>query len=114
MSRATFVLIDGELIQKTRDGEYTKEYLNKRALQATDPFHGYGSDTMPGGVNGTLNHADGKRYDSKSEYHKAVKAKGCVVVGNDLNNKQFKREIRGDFNVRPQFKEAVQKAFQQG
>lgn len=35
------------------------------------------------GTSGVLNHADGKVYDSKSEYYKAVKAAGCVIVGND-------------------------------
>lgn len=65
------------------------------------------------GLNGVLNHADGKKYDSKSEYAKAVRAKGCRIVGNDLNNAKYKtpleRGIRGDFNVRPQLKEAVQR-----
>lgn len=41
------------------------------------------SDTLGEGVQGTFNHADGKKYDSKSEYYKAVKAAGCVVLGND-------------------------------
>lgn len=70
-------------------------------------------DDLPGGVNGMLSHADGKRYDSKSSYARALKAKGCRVVGNDWNKAEWKppieRGVRGDFNVRPQLKEAVQK-----
>ena len=30
-----------------------------------------------------VNPADGKRYDSKRAYEKAVRAKGCVIVGNE-------------------------------
>lgn len=70
-------------------------------------------DTLPGGVNGMLSHADGKRYDSKSQYERAVRAKGCRVVGNDYNKAEWKppleRGVRGDFNARPQLKEAVQR-----
>ena len=71
------------------------------------------SDYLPGGVNGMLSHADGKRYDSKSQYERAVKAKGCRVVGNDFNGATYKtpleRGVRGEFNVRPHLKEAVQR-----
>ena len=35
------------------------------------------------GMEATLNHADGQRYDSKRAYEKAVKAAGCEIVGND-------------------------------
>lgn len=31
----------------------------------------------------TVNHADGQRYDSKRAFEKAVKAKGCEIVGNE-------------------------------
>ena len=73
-------------------------------------IYGFGAD----GMQDTFNHADGKWYDSKSQYIKAVKAKGYEIVGNDLNNKEFKRpEVRGDFNVRAQMQEAVQKVLQQ-
>lgn len=41
------------------------------------------SDYIGEGVQGMYSHADGKQYDSKSEYYKAVKAAGCVVLGND-------------------------------
>lgn len=37
------------------------------------------SDTMPD----TINHADGKTYNSKRAYEKAVRAAGCVIVGNE-------------------------------
>ncbi len=76
-------------------------------------YAGYGRDSIGEGVQGILNHADGKKYDSKSQYERALRAKGCRVVGNDWNNATYKtpleRGVRGDFNVRPQLKEAVQK-----
>lgn len=33
-----------------------------------------------------LNHADGKMYDSRSGYYRAVKAAGCEVVGSDVKS----------------------------
>lgn len=115
MSRETYVQINGKFICKARDGVITDEYSRACGNKKSNPFSGYGSDTLGSDVNGVFNHADGLRYDSKSEYHRAVKAKGCRVVGNDFNDKQYKRpEVRGDFNIKPQFKEAVQRAIQQG
>lgn len=54
------------------------------------------SDTLGEGVQGLLNHANGKKYDSKSEYYKAVKAAGCEIVGNDAPRER-KAETRGEF-----------------
>lgn len=36
-----------------------------------------------GGIEGLRNHADGKIYDSKRAYEKAVTRAGCVIVGNE-------------------------------
>lgn len=113
MSRATYVLVDGELVTKSVDGVTTNEYSKLYASRKTNPFAGYGSDTLPGGVNGLVNHADGKRYDSKSEFTKAVKARGCEIVGNDMNNAEWKppieRGIRGDYNARKELRDAIQR-----
>lgn len=72
------------------------------------------SDNLGEGIQGVLNHADGKYYDSKSQYTRAVVASGARIVGNDYNNAEYKtpaeRGIRGDFNVRPQLKQAIEKA----
>lgn len=71
------------------------------------------SDSLGEGVQGIINHADGKLYDSKSSFEKAVKAKGCHVVGNDWNKAEYKtpaeRGIKGNFDSRRELKEAVQK-----
>lgn len=87
---------------------------SKRSLWAKDKVKPRGpTDHLGEGVQGVFNHADGKRYDSKSEFEKAVRAKGCRVVGTDWNKSEYKtpleRGVRGDYNVRPQLKEAVQK-----
>lgn len=112
MARATYVLINGELVTKAVDGVVTDEYSRLTSYNKSNPFNGYGSDNL-GGVDGILNHADGKHYDSKSQYERAVRAKGCRVVGNDWNNAQYKtpleRGVRGDFNVRRELKQAVEK-----
>jgi len=114
MARATYVLINGKLVTKAVDGVITDEYSRLVSHSKSNPFNGYGSDNL-GGVQGILNHADGKRYDSKSQYNRAVVASGCRVVGNDWNNATYKtpieRGVRGDFNVRPQLKQAVEKVF---
>ena len=58
---------------KTIDG------LLVRVGEATCPTNYGGSDSLGEGVRGVFNPADGKTYDSKSEYYKAVKAKGLVI-----------------------------------
>ena len=89
------------------------ESLQRTSRPKDGHFTGYGSDTLPGGVNGIINHADGKRYDSKSQYERAVRAKGCRIVGNDFKDVTYKtpleRGIRGDFNVKRELKQAVEK-----
>lgn len=114
MARAVYVLIDGKLVTKSIEGVTTAEYSRLSSKRKQDkPLGTYGSDVLPGGVNGILNHADGKRYDSKSQFERAVKAKGCRIVGNDLNNATWKppidRGIRGDFNAKKELREAVQR-----
>lgn len=101
MSRITYVLVGGELLTKSINGVITDEYAGLGNSSSRNPFAGYGRDSLPGGVNGIVNHADGKRYDSKSQYERAVRAKGCRIVGNDWNNQDHsRREVHGDYNVR--------------
>ena len=38
-----------------------------------------------------LNHADGRHYDSKRAYEKAVRAAGCEIVGNEDLSKHVKK-----------------------
>lgn len=63
------------------------------------------------GVNGLLNHADGKIYDNRSMYYKAIEKKDChIIEGGELEkhrNPQA-RETRGDFNVSKELRRAIQ------
>jgi hypothetical protein len=112
MARETIVLHQGKWVTKSIDGVITEDYLRLVGHKKVNPFDGYGSDNI-GGSDGVFNHADGKRYDSKSQYERAVRANGCRVVGNDLNNQTWKtpleRGVSGDFNARAQLQQAIQK-----
>lgn len=64
------------------------------------------------GLQGLRNHADGKLYDSKSQFRNATKRAGCVEIGNEPAKEwkaPLERGIQGDFNVQPALKEALQK-----
>jgi len=39
----------------------------------------------------TLNHADGRHYDSKRAYERAVRAAGCEIVGNEDLSKHVRK-----------------------
>ncbi len=87
------------------DAEIAKE--NKNFVSSSNFAPNIISDYMPGGAGQALrNMADGKMYDSKSAYNKALKASGHYVVGND--KQEQKKEVRGDFNVREALKGAIQ------
>lgn len=64
------------------------------------------------GLQGIINHADGRTYDSKSDFRKATRRAGCVEVGTE-KPKEWKtpleRGVQGDFNVAPALKEALQR-----
>lgn len=98
-----FGLYDAKIREVVEENKKFQRSVQKKIMVISDDL----------GLKGVLNHADGKIYDSKSEYSKAVRQKGCRIVGNDYNNVTMKtpleRGIRGDFNVRPQLKEAVQR-----
>lgn len=67
------------------------------------------------GLHGVVNHADGKRYDSKSEFRKATRRAGCYEVGTDIKPRDVdwktptERGVRGDFDVKPALKDALHK-----
>lgn len=56
-------------------------------------------------VDGVVNPANGKRYDSKSKYYKDLKAQGLHISDSSEHNK--KREFQGDYNVRKELTEAT-------
>lgn len=51
------------------------------------------------------NPADGKVYDSKSSYYKALKQSGSHVI--EAGEKHSSKEIKGDYNVRKELTQAV-------
>ena len=57
-------------------------------------------------IDGVLNPATGKRYDSKAKYYADLKATGHMVVEAGMSEKH--RETRGDFDVRKELKQAAQ------
>jgi len=111
MARQTYVMHNGELLLKAEDGVLTDAYLSL-PHDNQSIFHGFGRDQLGDGVKGIMNHADGKRYDSKSQYERAVRATGCRIVGNDYNGKTFNRQLEGNFNPRNELKQAVQRVMQ--
>lgn len=59
------------------------------------------------GTKGVFNPANGKTYDSKSEYGKSVKAAGMEIVGNDAPT-TTRTEVRGDFDCRKDIAQAIE------
>lgn len=64
------------------------------------------SDSVGGGINGIKNMADGKHYDSKSAYRKALRAQGMVEMGTDAP-KEGKKTLDGDFNCEKDVAQAM-------
>lgn len=62
-----------------RDGEL----IEKRLAPPLHPTHGQGPMLIRDGMDHTWNPVNGKHYDSKSEYYKAVRAAGGEIVGNE-------------------------------
>lgn len=69
MSRTVYVFRDGEWVDRD----------TARPLHASRPAHGVISD----GMDAIQSMADGKMYDSKSNYYRDLKARGYEVVGNE-------------------------------
>lgn len=76
---------DGEIVETDEvftNGRY--RMIGDKLVRIGDgrswPVH-YGKEDL--GISGVLNPADGKRYDSRSAYERAVKDKGLVIVGDD-------------------------------
>jgi hypothetical protein len=64
-------------VSEYSEGRYTED--GWIAYQVSHPCH-----IGPDGMDATFCPADGRTYDSKSAYYKAVKNKGLQVVGNDM------------------------------
>lgn len=89
------------------------ERHKEKKIEVPKPFkpkvYGTSANGIMDTMRATINPVDGKIYDSRSVYNRAVKASGCEIVGNDMKTPTKPREIRGDFNVRKELKQAVHK-----
>jgi hypothetical protein len=56
---------------------------------------------------GVMCPADGKRYTTRKEWNDTLKARGFIEVGDQAKAERSK-EVRGDFNVAKELKDAVQ------
>lgn len=72
------------------------------AQQTTQRSHFVISDTL----DGVLNPADGKRYDSKSKYYRAVRDAGCEIIGNEPMTPKARQYDPGP--VAPDIKRAIE------
>lgn len=91
MSRETYVLRDGQLVPK---------HLAAPREGGAGPF------VITDGMDPTMNPADGRTYDSRSQYVRAVKAAGCEIVGNDLMGHRSARNFDAG-PVGPDIKRAI-------
>lgn len=69
MARATYVLRNGELVEKHLAG----------------PLHASADapQVIRDGMDPTFNHATGRLYDSKRAYERDTRRAGCVIVGDE-------------------------------
>jgi hypothetical protein len=69
MARVTYVLRNGELVEK----------------RLAAPLHASAEapQVIRDGMDPTLNHATGRFYDSKRAYERDTRRAGCVIVGNE-------------------------------
>lgn len=83
------------------------EEENRKFVSNRKAFHYVITDTIGEGVKGVHNPVDGKRYDSKSAYHRKLKETGHhVFEGTPNPNKVLNK---GDHNVFKELKEAAHK-----
>lgn len=59
------------------------------------------------GMDAIMNHADGMMYDSRSQYERAVKAAGCVIVGDDIQEPKAP-EVLSDNDLAKDIKTSIE------
>jgi hypothetical protein len=100
--RERFVISDGVLLPWDRiaRARYERALAKRSDLPAPS--------VIRDGLDGVVNPCDGKRYDSKGAYYRAVKDAGCVIVGNEAEKMISAPNARSD--VKPsEIIEAMQK-----
>lgn len=72
--------LSADRVKEYSDGKFTEGgWLVSDDV--TGPTHFAKTDSL--GIHGVRNPVDGKMYDSRAAYEKAVKAAGCVILGDD-------------------------------
>jgi hypothetical protein len=99
--REAWVWRNGELVEKGGPLD-----IRPPVARGAFPTPAVIGDTQPD----LICHADGKRYSSKSAMRKAVKAAGCVELGNDAAS--FRREPAVERITKREIGEALQKVRQ--
>lgn len=80
MTRGVWVIRNGNLIPK----------------HLAPPLHrtfGTAPGIIMDSMGSTMNHADGRRYDSKRAYERAVRAAGCEIIGNETQTPPPKKQM---------------------
>jgi hypothetical protein len=94
MARATYVFRDGKLIDKRLAPPLVKRF-------------GRAPNIRTDGMDATWNPADGKTYDSRSGYYRAVKDAGCVIAGDDSSLYRSPQPIEAPGGVEQDIKQAI-------
>lgn len=88
MARESYVFRDGQVIRKEDAG----------------PMIHDGPNIIRDNMGDTFNPVDGKHYDSKRGFEKAVRAAGCVITGNEgmshvQDNRPRRTPVRHDLKM---------------
>lgn len=87
-------------IYKFIDGELVR--VGEARARPDEPWHNGSIDW----ANGVKNPSTGETFKNKTDYLDSVKRIGGTVMGNDASIS--KKEIKGDFNVKTELKQAIQ------
>jgi len=92
--RGCWVIRNGEFVSKSEAPPLNEKLGNAPMLirDCMDP---------------TLNHADGRKYDSKRAYEKAVRAAGCEIVGNEKLERTATYQEPSEAEIAQDFKQAA-------
>lgn len=93
--------IDKKMLKLIKSGKVKKNI----PTQIREITHSIISDDL--GLQGIVNPADGKKYDSKSQYYKTIKDSGHHIVGNEKQEDAKDRKQRGDFDCSKELSEAI-------
>lgn len=96
--------------KRTRGGRFVVESGTGKLIPADEYYARKRANNAPAvisdNLDSVLNPADGKRYDSKSKYYRAVREAGCEIVGNERIEPKTRQYEPGP--VGPDIKRAIE------